>query len=110
MIDTGCVRHTHTVKCMNAEATRLVCGYPGTFTIAVSDIVDRDKLALAIFKNIADRFDERGHFLQKFAIMFVNASEKNKKCLFPAAHKLIEEYNLEAEQKQKGVLHEAQYM
>ena len=69
-----------------------------------------EKLALAIFKNIADRFDERGHFLQKFAIMFVNASEKNKKCLFPAAHKLIEEYNLEAEQKLKGVLHAAQYM
>jgi hypothetical protein len=70
----------------------------------------RNKIAKAIMQNIADGFDERGHFLQKFARMFCSATEKNKECLLPAAHRLIEAYDIEKGQKEKGILTEVQYM
>lgn len=73
-------------------------------------IAYNDKIAKAIMKNIADGFDERGHFLQKFARMFNSATEPNKECLLPAAHKLIALYDIEKSQREKGVLNEAQYM
>lgn len=68
-----------------------------------------DKIARAVMKNIADGFDERGHFLQKFARMFNSANEKQKECLLPAVHKLIAEYNIEVEQRGRGILNDTQY-
>lgn len=70
----------------------------------------QDKKAIAIMKNISDGFDERGHFIQKFARMFSSANDKQKECLLPSAHKLIVEYKIEEQQKEKGILYEAQYM
>lgn len=71
--------------------------------------VVEDNKAKAIMKNIAEGFDSRGHFLEKFARMFVAASEANQECLLPAAHKLIAKYDIEKSQLEKGVLHELQY-
>jgi methylphosphotriester-DNA--protein-cysteine methyltransferase len=68
-----------------------------------------DKKAKAIMRNIAEGFDSRGHFLEKFARMFAAASEVNQECLLPAAHKLIEKYDIEKSQLEKGVLNELQY-
>lgn len=69
----------------------------------------QDRKAKAIMSNIAEGFDSRGHFLEKFARMFMSASPINQECLLPAAHKLIEKYDIEKSQLEKGVLNELQY-
>ena len=71
--------------------------------------VVEDNKAKAIMKNIAEGFDSRGHFLEKFARMFVAASEANQECLLPAAHKLIEKYELERTQRERGILTDLHY-
>ena len=70
---------------------------------------NKDKMAVVIMRNIAERLDDRGHFIEKFARMFTSATDKQKELLLPSAHKLIEAYDIEKGQREKGVLHEAQY-
>ena len=70
---------------------------------------EQDKIVTVVFKNIADGFDERGHFLQAFARLFMKASEQNQQCLLPAAHALNDRYQIEKDQREKGILNELQY-
>ena len=102
MDKVGCVRHYQT-------------GYDSDCGDCIDDnlralLKQQDKKAITIMKNIADGFDERGHFLQKFARMFMSATDKNKECLLPAAHRLIETWDIEKGQREKGILTEVQYM
>ena len=79
---------------------------PNPDCAALYSVIKRgdDRVAKAIFKNIADGFDERGHFLQAFARLFMKASEQNQQCLLPAAHALNEHYQIEKDQREKGIL------
>lgn len=89
---------------MSSEGTK------EAYSHMIGDYTRNDKKATAIMNNIADGFDERGHFLQKFARMFKSATEEQKTCLMPAAHLLIEKYSIEQGQRDKGILHDIQYM
>lgn len=64
---------------------------------------------VAIFRNIANESDPRGHFLTYFAKALCQADLANQRLLMPTAVELIRKYDIEETQTRRGILKEEQY-
>src|SRR5258708_3823713 len=105
-MDRDCIRlDDNELDCLERNDPK-PCSNCKEYSLQLQRQSKKDKIVNAIFKNIADGFDERGHFLQAFARLFMKASEQNQECLLPAAHALNQHYHIEQEQREKGILNE----